>query len=208
MLHIFVDEAGVPGITTNFIIGFAFFPDENYKICVDNTKSKIKMLKGKEPKELHFHDTSPEIKMEFLAELAKLGGRFGYIHVQKERIKEEFQKHPDNNLMYNLILFYLIENLIKKGYSEDHITLYVDQRSTDRAIKRDLAKYLPMKINPLLNNKRLYVKWEKSHNSRGIQCADFICGSVYRRFEKSDGRYYDIIKANFIITRDHLFRKA
>lgn len=49
MLHIFIDEAGVPGITQNFIIGFSFFPNKNYKLCVDNIKSKIKKLKGKEP---------------------------------------------------------------------------------------------------------------------------------------------------------------
>jgi hypothetical protein len=208
MLHIFVDEAGVPGTTSNFIIGFAFFPDENYKRCVDNIKSKIKVLKGKEPKELHFHDMWPEIKMEFLTGLAELNGRFGYIHVQKGKINSEFQNHPDNNLIYNLMLFYLIENLVESGYSDDHITVYVDQRSTDRAIKRDLARYLPMKVNPLLDNRRLYVKWERSHNSRGIQCADSVCGSVYRRFEKRDSRYYDIIKPNFIITRDYLFGKA
>jgi hypothetical protein len=65
-----------------------------------------------------------------------------------------------------------------------------------------------MKVNPLLDNRRLYVKWERSHNSRGIQCADSICGSVYRRFEKGDSRYYDIIKSNFVVTRDYLFGKA
>ncbi len=83
----------------------------------------------------------------------------------------------------------------------------MDQRSTNRAIKRDLARYLPSKVNPLLNERRLYVKWERSHNSRGIQCADCICGSVYRRFEKNDSRYYDIIKPNLIIARDYLFGK-
>jgi len=208
MLHIFIDEAGVAGTTQNFVIGFAFFSNKNYKLCVDNMKSKMKGLKGKEPRELHFHDMSPEIKIEFLTCLAELKGRFGYIHVQKEKIDKEFQNHPDNNLIYNLMLFYLIENLVKSGYSAEHITVYVDQRSTDRAIKRDLARYLPMKVNPLLKDRRLYVKWERSHNSRGIQCADSICGSVYRKFEKNDSRYYDVIKPNFIIARDYLFGKV
>lgn len=208
MLHIFVDEAGVPGTTSNFVIGFAFFPDMNYKICVDDTKSKIRAVKRKEPKELHFHDMGPEIKMDFLANLVDLGGNFGYIHVQKEKIREEFRTHPDNNLIYNLILFYLMENLVKSGYRDDHITVYVDQRSTNKDIKRDLTKYLPTKINPLLNCTRLHVKWERSHNSRGIQCADSICGSIYRRFEKNDTRYYDIIKPNFVVSRDYLFGKV
>ncbi len=207
MLHIFIDEAGVPGITQNFIIGFSFFPNKNYKLCVDNIKSRIKKQKGKEPRELHFHDMSPEIKIEFLTGLAELNGRFGYIHVRKGKIDSEFQSHPNNNLIYNLMLFYLIENLVKSGYCTEHITVYVDQRSTNRTIKRDLARYLPSKVNPLLNERRLYVKWERSHNSRGIQCADCICGSVYRRFEKNDSRYYDIIKPNLIIARDYLFGK-
>ena len=48
MLHVFVDESGLPGETPNFIIGFAFFSDTNYKSCVDIIKTKIKVLRGKE----------------------------------------------------------------------------------------------------------------------------------------------------------------
>lgn len=205
MLHVFVDESGIPGDTLNFVTGFAFFSDINYKTCVDNIKLKIKTLKGEEPKELHFHDMTPELREEFLGELVDVGGKFGYVHVQKDRINEEFRDHPNNNLMYNLILFYLIENLVKSGYSEDHITVYVDQRCDNKIIKRGLATYLPRKVNPLLNGYRLYVRWEKSHNSRGIQCADSICGSVYRKFTKNDYRYYDIIKRNLVIERANLF---
>jgi hypothetical protein len=208
MLHVFVDEAGVPGSTSHFMIGFAFFPNENYKRCVDNIKGKIRAVKGKEPRELHFHDISPELKKEFLQQLVEVGGRFGYIHVERDRINEDFREHPNNNLIYNLILFYLIENLVKNGYSDDHITVYVDQRSTNKSIKRELATYLPMKINPLLEAKHLYVRWEKSHNSRGIQCADSICGSIYRKFTKDDCQYYDIIKHSLVITRNNLFRKT
>ncbi len=208
MLHVFVDESGLPGETPNFIIGFAFFSDTNYKSCVDIIKTKIKVLRGKEIRELHFHDMAPELKEEFLKLLTSVGGKFGYIHVEKERINQEFREHPNNNLMYNLILFYLIENLVNSGYSEDHITVYVDQRSDNKIIKRGLATYLPMKINPLLNGHRLYVRWEKSHNSRGIQCADSVCGSVYRKFTKNDYRYYDIIKRNLIVKREYLFGKS
>jgi len=208
MLHVFVDEAGVPGDTPNFVIAFAFFSDTNYKVCVDNIKLKIKTLKGKEPKELHFHDMHHEIKEEFLRLLVEVGGKFGYIHVRREKFKEEFQIHPNNNLMYNLILYYLIENLVKSGYNEDHVTVYVDQRCDNRIIKRNLATYLPAKVNPYLNGHRLYVRWEKSHNSRGIQCVDSICGSVYRKFTKEDYRYYDIIKYNVVVKREHLFGKS
>jgi hypothetical protein len=208
MLHVFVDESGVPGETSNFVIGFAFFPDTNYKPCVDIIKNKIKILKRKKIRELHFHDMGPEIKEDFLRLLIDVGGKFGYIHVKKDKINQEFRGYPNNNLMYNLILYYLIENLVKSGYTGDHITVYVDQRSDNRIIKRGLATYLPMKINPLLNGWRLYVRWEKSHNSRGIQCADSVCGSVYRKFTKEDYRYYDIIKSNLIVKREYLFGKS
>jgi hypothetical protein len=205
MLHIFVDESGVPGASENLVIGFAFFADMNYKICVDAIKLKIKASKGDEPKELHFHKMHPVIRKEFLSRLVELDGKFGYIHVTKAKLNENFKKHPDNNLMYNLVLFYLIENLVNKGYSDDNITVYVDQRSSNKDIKRGLSRYLPMKINPLLGTKRLYVRWEKSHNSRGIQCADSICGGANRKIEKGDNQYYDIIKKNCIVARENLF---
>jgi hypothetical protein len=207
MLHVFVDESGIPGDTPNFVIAFAFFSDMNYKLCVDDIKQKIRVFKGTCPRELHFHKMSHEIKIDFLSQLVGVGGKFGYIHVERDRINEEFKTHPNNNLMYNLILFYLIENFVKSGYGEDHITVYVDQRSDNKVIKRGLATYLPTKVNPYLNGRSLHVRWEKSHNSRGIQCVDSISGSVYRKFNKEDYRYYDIIKSNFVVKRDYLFKK-
>ena len=62
-----------------------------------------------------------------------------------------------------------------------------------------------MKVNPLLKDRRLYVKWERSHNSRDTG-ADSICGSVYRKFEKNDSRYYDVIAS--ISSSQRLSRKS
>ena len=208
MLHIFVDESGVIGSTENFVIAFAFFPDAaNYKKCVDKAKSETIGMHGKNIREIHFHKLNPLVKKDFLRCLVEVDGHFGYIHVNNSRLNEKFKNHPDNNLMYNLMLFYLIENFVKSGFSNDHIVLYVDQRSSNKNIKRKLSSYLPQKINPLLDSKRLYVRWEKSHNSRGIQCADSISGSVYRKLAKNDSQYYNIIKHNFVVKRNNLFGK-
>ncbi|WP_422286884.1 DUF3800 domain-containing protein [Methanothrix sp.] len=46
-----------------------------------------------------------------------------------------------------------------------------------------------------------------SHNSRGVQCADCICGSIHRILERDESVYFDLIRQNIIICRE-LFRIA
>jgi len=211
MLHVFVDEVGDFGFrferhsSRHFLIGFAFFPDEDYKQSVEAVKDTIQTKSGKSPRELKFRSSSQRIREELLGRLVEDGGRFGYIFVKKQKIHTRLRNHPEINYFYNQMLNYLIENLIKQEGAHKDIIVYVDQRSSNKEIKKDLSTYLPRNINPILKGKRLYVRYEKSHSSRGIQCVDFVCGSAFRMIEKDDDRYFEIIRDRVIVKRE-LFR--
>ena len=211
MLHVFVDEVGDFGFnferhsSRHFLIGFAFFPDEDYKQSVEAVKDTIQTISGKRPRELKFRSSSQRIREELLNRLVEDGGRFGYIYVKKPKIYARLRNHPEINYFYNQMLNYLIENLIKQERAHRDIIVYVDQRSSNKEIKKDLSTYLPRNINPILKGKRLYVRYERSHNSRGIQCADFVCGSAFRKIERNDDRYFEILKDSVIVKRE-LFR--
>lgn len=211
MLHIFIDESGDPGFKLGagssqyFLIGFAYFPSENYKISIDFIKENIKSKTGTAPKEIKFNKSSHEVRMLLLQQLAENNGRFGYIYVNKLKIYEYLRGHPEINYIYNQMIFYLIENLIEQEQIRDHITLYLDQRSKNKDIKKNISTYLKRQIDPILSPYRLYARFEKSHNSRGVQCADCVCGSIRRMIEENDCKYFDIVKHNIIIQKE-LFR--
>lgn len=210
MLHVFVDESGDPGFKAGsskyFLLGFAFFPTENYKNSIDYIKDDIRSKTGRVPKEIKFNKSSHEVRMQLLNNLVYNNGKFGYIYVEKIRIYEYLRGHPEINYIYNQMIFYLIENLIEQEHIVDHITLYIDQRSKNKDIKKNISTYLKRQIDPILSPNRLHARFEKSHNSRGIQCADCICGSVRRMLESEQRQYFEIIRHNIIIRRE-LFRK-
>lgn len=209
MLHIFVDESGDPGFKTGssryFLMGFAFFPTENYKSSIDYVKNDIRSRSGKVPKEIKFNKSSHEVRIQLLQKLVENNGQFGYIYINKIKIFEYLRKHPEINYIYNQMIFYLIENLIEQEQIRDHITLYIDQRSKNKDIKKNISTYLKRQIDPILSPYRLHARFERSHNSRGVQCADCICGGVHRMFEKNERQYFDIFRNNIIIRRE-LFR--
>lgn len=209
MLHIFIDESGDPGFKTgssqHFVMGFAFFPTESYKNSLDFIKSDIQSRTGKAPREIKFNKSSHEVRIQLLQRLVGNSGRFGYIYVNKIKIYDRLRGHPEINYIYNQMLFYLIENLIEREQIRDHITLYIDQRSKNKDIKKGISTYLKRQIDPILSPYRLHARFEKSHNSRGVQCADCVCGGIHRMIEKGDRQYFDIIEHNILIRRE-LFR--
>jgi hypothetical protein len=209
MLHIFIDESGDPGFKSGssqyFLMGFAFFPTERYKDSIDYIKSDIRSKTGKAPKEIKFNKSSHEVRIELLQRLANNNGKFGYIYVDKIKIYEYLRGHPEINYIYNQMIFYLIENLIEQEPIRDHVTLYIDQRSKNKDIKRNISTYLKRQIDPILSPYRLHARFERSHNSRGVQCADCICGSIHRMIERNERTYFELIRQNIII-RKELFR--
>lgn len=209
MLHIFIDESGDPGFKTgssqHFMMGFAFFPTESYKKSIDYIKNDILSKTGKVPKEIKFNKSSHEMRITLLQMLVNNNGQFGYIYVDKNKIYEYLRGHPEINYIYNQMIFYLIENLVEQEQIRDHITLYIDQRSKNKDIKKNISTYLKRQIDPILSPYRLHARFEKSHNSRGVQCADCICGSVHRMIERDERQYFELIKHKIIIRRE-LFR--
>ena len=155
MLHVFVDESGDPGFKAGsskyFLLGFAFFPTENYKNSIDYIKDDIRSKTGRVPKEIKFNKSSHEVRMQLLNNLVYNNGKFGYIYVEKIRIYEYLRGHPEINYIYNQMIFYLIENLIEQEHIVDHITLYIDQRSKNKDIKKNISTYLKRQIDPILS---------------------------------------------------------
>lgn len=211
MLHVFIDESGdlghkfEKGSTKHFVMGFATFPGVDYKGSIDSVKSFIKSGSGKAPKEIKFNKSSHETRILLLEKLVENNGKFGYIYVEKEKIYPYLRDHPNINYIYNQMIFYLIENFIVQEEIQDHVTLYIDQRSKNKEIKKNISTYIERQINPILSPYRLHARFERSHNSRGVQCADCICGSVRRMVEVQNRVYVDVFRHNIVVRRQ-LFR--
>jgi hypothetical protein len=212
MLNIFIDEAGDQGFnfqrgsSKHFVIGFAYFPTTGYKDCVDLVKRELTEKDGKEPQHLHFNKSSIRVRKELLKKMVEKRGKFGYIYENKERVFDYLRINHNMNYNYNQMVFYLIDTLIKNERVCEDIVVFISQRSSDKRIKKGIAKYLSIQINKTLYPNRLYTNFVKPHSSRGADCADFVSGSVYKMIEKNDLQYYEIIKNNIVVAKE-LFKR-
>jgi len=207
MLNVFIDESGDQGFnfergsSKHFLIGFAFFPTTDYKKCVDSVKQGIGARCGKAPKHLHFNSSRDAEKKELLRKMVAVGGKFGYIYEDKENVFEYLRGHPNIHYNYNQMMCYLLESLVRRERINEDVAVFISQRSSDKDIKRGLATYLSTRIDKIIAPNRLYPGFVKPYSSRGADCADFVCSSVYRMIEKGDSQYYEVIKSNIIVGR-------
>ncbi len=193
-------------LLSNFLIGFAFFPTTDYKRCVDSVKQGIGTRCGKAPKHLHFNSSRDAEKRELLHKMVAVGGKFGYIYEDKEKVFEYLRGHPNIHYNYNQMTCYLLESLVRRERVNEDVAVFISQRSSDKDIKRGLATYISTQINKIIEPNKLYPGFVKPYSSRGADCADFVCSSVYRMIEKGDSQYYEIIKRNTIVARK-LFKR-
>jgi hypothetical protein len=213
-VFIFIDEAGELGFgpksCRNLVLGFASFPDTTYKQCVDTVKDVVKQRVGRPPKELKFNKAESNIRYALLGHMMNCNGKFGYIYVDKSKIHSHLRPHPQINFTYNQMVFWLVENIVynaKLDKQNVDLVIHIDQRSKKKEINNKLTTYVTQNINPIIHPNRVYINPEKSHKSRGLQCADFVCGSVYQRVENNDNSYFDTIRKNMVVRRQ-LFRRG
>jgi hypothetical protein len=210
-MYIFVDEAGDLGFqfhkasSTYFTIGCAHFPTTSYKNCVDLVKDTIvqdRGGRGEAPKELKFSRSSKRYRRDFLSQLVGVAGRFAFIYVDKRKIYPHLRESANINYVYNQMVCYLLENVIKSATVDENVRVYMDRRSSNPEIIKDIDRYLPQRLNWRISPYKLKVIFERSHHSRGVQCADLICGSAFKKIERGDDRYYNIIKSNLILEKE------
>jgi len=65
----------------------------------------------------------------------------------------------------------------------DEATAKVHHQEFHRTLKNSLSKNLVQKL-----------RQQRSHRNAMIQIADMIAGSIFRKFEKGDDMYYEMVK--------------
>jgi len=81
--------------------------------------------------------------------------------------------------------------------SEDSVELYIDQRETNKFLRKNFENYLQSNLKKWENN-NIKIKIKVSHTKKCLQAVDFISWSVFRKYERNDYEYYELIKDKII----------
>ena len=198
-VHIYLDESGDLGFnpnSSNHIVIALLITNTPFMIerCIKKIRKRKLKKKLKELPEIKFNKSSDNIRGKTLICIARENIEIAYIVLDKSRVNPTKQNHKQK--IYNFIAGYLMRNL---PYDNTvNLKLIVDKRISNKVIRADFDQYIKQKAAFKVD-----ITHENSEYNKCLQATDFIVGAIFRKYESSDSRFYDLIKDRIKIA-EHL----
>lgn len=208
MVHIFLDESGDLGFGEHsshwFILTMVLTANHRQiEKCVKKTHRDLKK-KYKKVGELHAYHVDATTKKRLLRRLAEVEDlQILCIILNKKKVYVDLQNQK--NYLYNYTANILLDRLHNKSLisNQEKIRIVIDQRETNKFLKKNFENYLTDNLVKRGNNS-FEIKIRPSHAEKCLQAVDFVSWSMFRKYERNDYEYYEIIK-NKVIEENLLF---
>lgn len=193
---IFMDESGDTGFQFSrlsskfFVLTIVIFDDLlDAEKANEGIKELRKELKLPESLEFKFSTgTSNKVKHAFLQKLSKYNFRYRSVVIDKTILAKREPLNPKDSL-YMLVadqLFLRAEDRIKNA------SVFVDRIT--KSFVDDFNVYLKRRLNTRLEKIIGRMKHQDSRSNNLLQLADMVCGAIYRKYNRSDDKFYKQIK--------------
>ena len=208
MTCIFMDESGDMGFGKRSSKWFLFtlvVVEDMRKIekIVKKVRRGLKKKYKHQYSELHAYHCDDITRTRVLKEIALLDLFVVTTILNKKKVHIDLQNQKTYlyNYTANIILDRLINtNLIDKN---QHISLVVDRKDTKKNLKDNFISYITNAMHKR-DHKNFKMSLSASHDEKGLQAVDFISWAIFRKYEKGEYEFYEIIK-NKIVDEKLLF---
>ncbi len=115
------------------------------------------------------------------------------IYLNKKKVYTDLQNQK--SYLYNYTANILLDRLHNKKLLKDgdKILIYIDQRETNKFLKKNFEDYLKSNLIKKDNN-HFEIKIKPSHTEKCLQAVDFISWAIFRKYEKRDEEWFEIFK--------------
>lgn len=202
MSYIFLDESGDLGFSersSRWFVLTIIFTNNHRKVekCVKKVHRGLKK-KHKKIKELHaYHADNITRKrvLRYLSEVEDL--KVLSIILNKKKVYTDLRSQKI--YLYNYTANILLDRMYNKKILNDGETvyIYIDQRETNKFLKKNFEDYLKNNLVEKANN-NFDILIRPSHTEKCLQAVDFISWTLFRKYEQGDYEYYEIIKDKII----------
>ena len=208
MLYIFLDESGDLGFSTRssrwFVITVVLTSNHRrIEKCVKKVHKGLKK-KYKRVKELHAYHSDAITKRRILRLLSEVDDLQIFCIVLNKR-KVYIDLRRQKNYLYNYTANILLDRIYNRKIvkNDNKVLIYIDQRETNKFLKKNFEDYLS---NNLIQrgNSNFEIKIKASHTEKCLQAVDFISWAIFRKYERGDYEYYNIVESK-IIKENFLF---
>lgn len=202
MFYIFLDESGDLGFSersSRWFILTIVLTNNHRKIekCVKKVHRGLKK-KYKKVKELYAYHSDDITKKRVLKHLSEIDDlQIHCIILNKEKVYVDLRNQK--NYLYNYTANILLDRLYnKKNFKDDdQVVICIDQRETNKFLKKNFEDYLTNSLTKRGSN-GFEIKIKSSHTEKCLQAVDFISWAIFRKYEKNDYEYYEMIKSKVL----------
>lgn len=202
MAYIFLDESGDLGFKPRSSKWFIFtivLTNNHRKIekAIKKIRNGLKK-KYKRVNELHAYHCQPIARKKMLKLLSENKDlKVLCVILNKKKVYVDLQNQK--NYLYNYAANILLDRLHNKRLINinEPIKLYIDQKDTNKFIRDNFEKYLKQNFTKR-GDIRVNIKIKPSHTEKRLQAVDFISWAIFRKYEKGEYEYYELIKNNII----------
>lgn len=199
MAYIFLDESGDLGFKPTssrwFIFTIAMVSDPRALERVVKRVWRPLRRKHKKLGELHAYHADDITRTRVLSRLNELDDlRILCTILNKQKVHIDLQNQK--NYLYNYTANILLERLHTKDVLKlgEPIHLYIDRKDTKKQLRENFVRYLTTSMTKRRDG-TFKVELHSSHENKSLQAVDFISWAVFRKYEKGDYEFYEIIKS-------------
>ncbi|TSC84443.1 MAG: hypothetical protein G01um101417_249 [Parcubacteria group bacterium Gr01-1014_17] len=202
MAYIFLDESGDLGFKKKsskwFIFTIAMTQDARALERVVKRVWRTLKKKYKRLGELH---ASHEKDITRKRVLQQLGGvpdlKVLCVILNKQKVYVDLQNQK--NYLYNYTANVLLDRLHNKEIlvPKEPLHVFIDAKDTKKHLKENFVRYLSDSIKKRRDG-TFTVELHSSHENKSLQAVDFISWAIFRKYERGDYGYYEIIKHKIV----------
>ncbi|WP_459202077.1 DUF3800 domain-containing protein [Methanococcus sp. CF] len=192
----YIDESGDLGLKgSNYMVLSALVvrdPENLNRIIKNMRRNKFKKeLSG--VNEIKAYNSSPELKKYMLKKLNEVpNSGLYYTVLELHKCYSEFL-NGDNHKKYNFIAGELAKNV---SVNCNNLEVRIDKSKGKQVLRDDFNQYFESKLRENSTFNSLKIEHSNSHSYSGLQFADLLAWSVFRKYERNDSEYFDMLTIN------------
>jgi len=216
MHHLFIDESGELGLSVGSSEFFLITA-----LCTENLKAlekrvwkeKAKLINAGWPKDIEIKGTSiwgsphnpripkaisdkrEDIMSEVIQSICAGPNKVHYSIAKKKHLSSHIMK-AEYGIAYN----FLCGTLLCRAYARHFagpLEIVVDQRSKETHSKMKFDGYVETRlVGDCSHETDLHISHAESHDVPGLQAVDFLSWALFRKYEKKQSKFADLMKGN------------
>src|SRR6185437_1702907 len=122
------------------------------------------------------------------------------IILNKEKVYVDL--HDQKNYLYNYTANILLDRLHTSGIitEGEKIELFIDRKDTNKRLRENFLQYLKQAMSSRRGG-HFKVELHRSHDNKSLQAVDFISWAMFRKYERGDYKFYELIKSKIVDER-------